>query len=177
MSLQASRSSDSFGVWLILSSALAVCAGLFAAARVKPPILFALGFGAVIGLTLRFLAAWLSVPLVRRTVAAAVILAAVGFGVSFSLGYRRAALDREQMRASLQGNAALAEALLQQFPDKNLPALLNIKKPFGFQDYLSQRLPGWPSPWPEVIWGAEWTACILTAGLCLWKWKRAAPVR
>ena len=43
MTVETARPSDSYGLWLILSCGLVTCAAVFAAARIKPPIVFAIG--------------------------------------------------------------------------------------------------------------------------------------
>ncbi len=172
MSVESSRPSDSYGLWLVLSCGLVTCAAVFAAARVKPPLVFALGFGLAIGLGLRFLAIWLQVPLDRRVVSIAVLLSLAGFGLCFALGYRRAALDWKRVQGADQQNAALAEALLNSFPEADRHSLPSPELRFNFPNYLSGRVPGWPAPWPMVLWGAEWTACVLTTGVCLGKRRR-----
>ncbi|MFO0919293.1 MAG: hypothetical protein U0872_13400 [Planctomycetaceae bacterium] len=174
MSVEPPRPSDSYVLWLVLSGGLVACAAVFAAARIKPPVIFAAGFGLAIGLALRSLAVWLQVPLGRRVIWAALLLSAVGFGLCFALSYRRAELDWRRIQAPEPEHAALAEALLKNFPGADAESPRSLHPTFSFHEYLSGRYPDWRSSWPYALWGAEWALCVAITGLCLYKRRRTA---
>jgi hypothetical protein len=163
MTSESPRSPDSFPLWLALSAAAVIGAALFSATRAKPPVLFLLGFGAVIGLVLRFLATSLSVARNWRTIVLAALLAGCGAILSFVPSYRREATLWDAARSE-QPSDPLAAALLRQAAQDD-PA--GGVPPFTIQTYLSRRYPTWLSPWPEVLFSAEWLGCVLVTGLCV----------
>lgn len=142
--------------------AVAAAMALFSASRAKPPVVFAAGLGLVLGVLLRILADWMSVPRTLRVFMSVALLAAAAFAVSFGLGYRRAALEWTKLHDVGPGNP-LAAALLKSFPNSDPSELVAAQQRFTFSDYLYRRVPQWPSPWPESLWGAEWIACVAFA--------------
>lgn len=166
MSSVESRPANSFGIWLIVSVVAVLGVAQFSAIREKPPVIFAAGFGLVAGLLLRTLAGLLSVKLTRWVTICAVLLAALGFAASFSVGYLSMSVQWKQLHPAGSENP-LAATLLKSFPDSDPQAILAAQQRFTFLDYLSYRVPDWPSPWPEALCGAEWLLCIVIAALCV----------
>jgi hypothetical protein len=165
---------DAFRLWLLLAAVIAAAAGILAASRIKPPVLFAAGLGLVLGLALRFLAEGLAVPRTRRVVAATMVIAAAAFATSFGLSYWREA--RAWDRAHQVGpENPLAAALLNSFPDTDADGLAQAPQRFTFFDYLDRRLPQWAQPWPEVLFAAEAVACVVIAGMCVFRTARRDP--
>jgi hypothetical protein len=150
----------------MLGIAAGAAMAVFAASRTKPPVIFAAGLGLALGVLLRFLADWMSVPRSRRAVLSVALISAAAFAASFGLGYRRAAIEWGQLHDAGPDNP-LAAALLKSFPDADASDLVAGRQRFTVSDYLSRRLPSWPSPWPEVLCGAEWVLCIVIGGLCV----------
>lgn len=166
MSNAESRPADAFGLWLLLAGLSSAGVTVFASSRTKPPVIFALGLGIVLGLLWRIIAQMLQVQRTRRVVGAAILLMLIAFAVCFGLGYRRAAMEWKQLH-SAGVNDPLAQMLLEKFPKSDPSAILTAQERFTFADYLSRRLPNWSSPWPEVLFGAEWLGCVVVAGMCV----------
>lgn len=166
MSTAERRIPENFGFWLILSAGAVLGVSQFAAIREKPPVIFAAGFGLVAGILMRSLAGMLSVSLTRRVTICAVLLTSIGFAVSFGVGYCSMAVEWKKLHPAGAENP-LATTLLKSFPNSDPQAILAAQQRFTFIDYLSYRVPDWPSPWPEVLCGAEWLLCALIAGLCV----------
>jgi hypothetical protein len=150
------RSSDSFSIWLLISAAAVIVGALFSASRTKPPVIFLPAFGAVMGLVMRGAATSLAVERNRRVVAVAMLLVGCGAILCFVPSYRREALQWNAVRLEQPDNP-LAAAIIASSPPP----------PFSVGQYLSQRFPEWPSPWPTVFFGAEWVGCMIIAGLCV----------
>lgn len=157
------RSSDRFAWWLAAGTGLAIMAALFSATREKPAVLFAAGFGLLMGLALRLLAQSLDVQNESRVPWCAGLIVACGFVLCFVPSYRRAAQEWNRV-LSEQPSDPLAAALMKRAEQA---AATPAVRPYSLHQYLQRRLPAFPSPWPAVLFCAEWIGCGLIAGGCV----------
>jgi|GEM_PF-5619549 len=158
-------------MWLLVSMIAVFAAALFAGSRTKPPFLFALGFGIGLGIVLRLLAEACVVPRSWRITWAASLIIGCGFLISFLPSYRRAESQWEQWRTAPPTDP-LAIAILSQAPPEEVapPPRYSIAR------FLSQRSPGQPDPWPQMLFGAEWLLCVACAACCVGVGRRAVSV-